>query len=223
MGKMKKKKNFALLVIGVVVVIMLVVLIVNGVNKRKEEEQKQRTLALYEKLNESESYTISLETDENNKKLIAREGEMARIDVYEDGEQITNLVKDGNTYVLVYNNDRYFTYSNNTTRLRKFVKELEEIVTVSDGEELQFNKGKEEINGVTYKYEEFSGTYSFMVKGRRTDIDEDNIVARFYYDGDELKYIKTISGEYEELVKVNIQYNTNGIDFDIPSTFEEGS
>lgn len=220
---MKKKKNFALLVIGVVVVIMLVVLIVNGVNKRKEEEQKQRTLALYEKLNESESYTISLETDENNKKLIAREGEMARIDVYEDGEQITNLVKDGNTYVLVYNNDRYFTYSNNTTRLRKFVKELEEIVTVSDGEELQFNKGKEEINGVTYKYEEFSGTYSFMVKGRRTDIDEDNIVARFYYDGDELKYIKTISGEYEELVKVNIQYNTNGIDFDIPSTFEEGS
>ena len=51
--------------------------------------------------------------------------------------------------------------------------------------------------------------------------EEQNAKTRFYYDNDKLVYIKTIVGDKQELLKVNISYDVDNDLFNIPSNYEE--
>ena len=53
-------------------------------------------------------------------------------------------------------------------------------------------------------------------------IPEENTNTRFYFDDDNLKYIKTIAGDKSEIISVNISYDVDDSVFDIPSDFQEG-
>ena len=58
-------------------------------------------------------------------------------------------------------------------------------------------------------------------------ITEDNtetseIKTRFYFDGSQLVYIKTITKDSEELLKVNLTYKVQNQSFEIPSDYVEG-
>ena len=53
-------------------------------------------------------------------------------------------------------------------------------------------------------------------------IPEENTNTRFYFDDDNLKYIKTTAGDKSEIISVNISYDVDDSVFDIPSDFQEG-
>ena len=44
---------------------------------------------------------------------------------------------------------------------------------------------------------------------------------RFYFDGDKLVYIKTIIGDKQEVLKVDLSYNVDSKLFEIPSDYQE--
>ena len=82
-------------------------------------------------------------------------------------------------------------------------------------------KGREKIDGKTYRYEEYKSVSYFLIN---TDnpVSEENTNTRFYFDGDDLKYIRTIMGEESELVQVDTSYQVDDSIFEIPADFEEG-
>ena len=51
---------------------------------------------------------------------------------------------------------------------------------------------------------------------------EENTNTRFYFDGDDLKYIQTIMEDQSELIRVEVSYDVDDTIFEIPSDFEEG-
>ena len=55
-----------------------------------------------------------------------------------------------------------------------------------------------------------------------TEIKEnEEVKTRFYFKGDKLAYIKTIIGEKQELLKVDISYDVDNNLFEIPSDYKE--
>ena len=52
------------------------------------------------------------------------------------------------------------------------------------------------------------------------NVSEEEINTRFYFDGDDLKYIKTIMGDTSELISVNVSYDVTDDIFEIPSDFQ---
>lgn len=54
-----------------------------------------------------------------------------------------------------------------------------------------------------------------------SNIKSDTKKTRFYFDGKDLKYIKTIAGNKEELLKVTISKDVDNKLFQIPSDYEE--
>ena len=74
---------------------------------------------------------------------------------------------------------------------------------------------------IYYKYEEYQGVSYFLVNPNIT-ANRESTTTRFYFKGNDLKYIKTIMGEESELVKVDVSYNVKDDIFEIPENFQEG-
>ena len=93
--------------------------------------------------------------------------------------------------------------------------ELEEL------KEIEHENGKEKIKNKTYSYEEYDSITTFCMMDT-SDLEEDQEVkTRFYFDGDKLVYIKTIIGDKQELLKVDISDNVDNNLFEIPSDYKE--
>ena len=214
---MDKKQKIFIISVCVIVAIIIVGLIVYLVTTNQEENVTKNRLAnMYEKMMQNETYSITFQLNDNNKYTVSRKGDTANIDTYNDGSHTTNIVKDGNTYLLMYNTKRYYTYQNNVTGLGEISNQLNEIIQSQEPE-----KGQEEVNGKNYRYEEYKGVSDFLMN---TDdgISEEDTNTRFYFDGDDLKYIRTIMGDKSELISVDISYDVNDSVFKIPSDFQEG-
>lgn len=218
---MKKKT------IIIILVAILIVAIITGVvcffvfkgNNNTQEEQGyeiSKLQKIYDNMKEKDAFTFSLTMNDNDKEVYAVNGETGYVDIYDEGEHTTNIVKDGNTYLLVYDTQKYYTYQNNTMILEKITGRFEDILSKS------FSTGKEKINNKEYKYEEFS-EYSNFLMNYDKNLNEDTAVTRFYFDGDKLVYIKTIYDGKEELLKVDIAYDKGDNNlYNIPSNFTEG-
>lgn len=214
---MDKKQKIFIISVCVIVAIIIVGLIVYLLTTNQEENVTKNRLAnMYEKMMQNETYSITFQLNDNNKYTVSRKGDTANIDTYNDGSHTTNIVKDGNTYLLMYNTKRYYTYQNNVTGLGEISNQLNEIIQSQEPE-----KGQEEVNGKNYRYEEYKGVSDFLMN---TDdgISEEDTNTRFYFDGDDLKYIRTIMGDKSELISVDISYDVNDSVFEIPSDFQEG-
>ena len=82
--------------------------------------------------------------------------------------------------------------------------------------------GKESINGKNYKYEEIQQCQDFLFDENLSVNNLEYANTRLYYKNENLSYIKTIVGENQELIKVDISYgNINDSYFDIPSDYTE--
>ena len=81
---------------------------------------------------------------------------------------------------------------------------------------------KENIKEKSYKYEEFKGIQEFLIDSNLYTDNSDEAITRFYYSGDDLKYIKTIVGDKEELLEINIEYNVDDSLFEIPEGYSDG-
>lgn len=66
------------------------------------------------------------------------------------------------------------------------------------------------------------GNYPFLINYKAT-IDESKTKTRLYFEGNNLKYIKTYIGDIEQLLKVEMSYNVDdSVSFEIPKEYNKG-
>lgn len=169
---------------------------------------------LYESLKQEQAYSINLTLDENNKSLYAKQSNIAYLDDILNGVETEMLIKNGNTYLIKDEDKVYYVYKNNETNLNKIEDILEEL------KDLEYETGKEKINDKNYSYIEFNQLTDLAIMNT-SNIKSDIKKTRFYFDGKDLKYIKTIAGNKEELLKVTITKDVDNKLFQIPSDYEE--
>ena len=214
---MEKKQKIFIISICVIVAIIIVGLIVYAIiTSRTESANENRLANMYEKMMQDETYSITFQLDDNNKYTVSRKGDVANIDMYNNGDHTTNIIRDGNTYLLMYSTKRYYTYQNNVIGLGELPSQLNEMI-----QNQQPEKGQEKIDGHNYRYEEYKGVSDFLMNTDENVIEE-NTNTRFYFDGDNLKYIQTIMEDKSELIRVEVSYDVDDTIFEIPSDFEEG-
>ena len=214
---MEKKQKIFIISICVILAIIIVALIVYVVTKTETESaSKNRLSNMFEKMVQNQTYSITFSLNDNNRYTVSRKGDVANIDTYNDGSHTTNMIRDGNTYLLMYNTKKYYTYQNNATGLGELSNQLNETIQSQEPE-----KGQEQINGNNYRYEEYKGI-SYFLMNTDEEISEEDTNTRFYFDGDDLEYIRTIMGDKSELISVDVSYDADDNIFEIPSDFQEG-
>lgn len=212
---MEKKKIILIAVISIILIVSIVGVTIFLVNKNNSVESNDlKTAKLYDDLKSKSAYSFTITLDENNKMYYAKNNDTAYIDTLYESDESKFIVRDGNSYLLNDSDKVYYTYKNNETDLKKIEQQLESI------KDLECVQGTEKIENKQYKYEEYAVETDFLFKFFE-DSDMKNVKTRFYYDGDRLAYIKTIVGDYQELLKVDISYKVDNKLFEIPSDYEE--
>lgn len=207
---MKKKRIGKFIIAVLIIVAIIIAKIISNKN-----EQTKYLAQLYDKLNVSQTYLFEMESDENNKTIMAKKGDKTIIDNYSENSHSTTIVKDDNTYLVLHDREEYYIYEQNNVEQSILTDGLAEI------KDKPFTTGTEKVKGKRYSYEEYNGSTMFMSTSN-TDISEDEIKTRFYFDNDgNLKYIKTIKGSYQELLKINIVDEVDDSIFEIPSNYAE--
>jgi len=209
---MRRKK-----IIRLVLAIIIIIAIAFGITilTNKKGQGKKRLLNLYESLNTSQTYLFEIEKDSKNKRIMAKMGEKTIIDKYCEDNHETTLVEDGTTYFILHNREEYYVYEQNNVEQSILTDGLQEVV------QKEFITGNEKVKGKTYDYEEYVGSTEFMIAST-SDVKEEDIKTRFYFDkNDNLVYIKTIYGGYQEILKITVENNVDDSLFEIPSNYAE--
>lgn len=214
---MSKKKKIIIISICAIIAIVILGMSIYFATKKVEEVSNEIKLSkLYEKMMQNETYSINFKLNDDNQYTVSRKGDVANVDTYSNGTHTTDIVRDGNTYLLMYSTQKYYTYENNASELNELPNELNEIAQSQEP-----TKGEEEINGEKYKYEEYKGVSYFLIDFEN-ELSEEETNTKFYFDGDELKYIRTIMGDDSELIQVDASFTVDNSLFEIPDGFEEG-
>lgn len=215
----KKKKIIIISVISIILFALIIGIAIFLINRHNNEESQSysgdtRIARLYDRLNKEKMFSVTTTIDDNNKEIYAKSSDVAYIDTIYEGEESKFVIKDGNSYLLNDENKIYYTYQNNEIDLNRVIEQLEEV----KGTELV--EGTENIEGKEYNYEEYSGFTSFAFK-LSDEVDTENMKTRFYFDGDNLVYIKTITSNTQELLKIEISDDVDKSLFKIPSDYRE--
>lgn len=208
------KKNTKI-IIGIAVAIVVILIIIGCVYLfiyNNQGEKQSKVSKLYENLVNTDKYSFLMTIDDNNKMTYSKEGEQAYINTVYKGETSKFIVKDGNTYLIQDKNKAYYTYKNNETDLDKIE------LNIGYYTKIEYSTGREKVNNKNYYYEEYQGA-EFYMKSIPDNVS--NLKTRFYFEGDNLVYIKTIVNEDEEIAKVEINYEVEDGLFQIPSDYEE--
>ena len=215
---MRKNKRIPL-----IVVILVIIVIIFGISKllSQKDDQTQKLAKIYEDLNSNQTYLFEMEQNSNNKIIMAKKGDKTIIDQYsKDSEtktesHTTTLVKDNNTYLILHDRKEYYVYEQNNVEQNILTDGIKEVV------DKDFTTGEEKVKGKKYDYEEYNGSTMFMITNT-LELNEADIKTRFYFDKNgNLTYIKTIYGEDEELLKVNLEKDVDDSIFEIPSDYAE--
>lgn len=216
------KKTITIIIISVIVVILAIIGIVAFANSSKNNngnitnKENSKVIEIYQKISQNPVYTFTKTLDENNSTKTVINKNNAYKEELTNGTTNKYIVKEGNTYLLVESSKKYFAYQNNDIILSEISSVFETAQSAG------YVTGKEEIDGKKYYYEEFLNVDGLAFDTNLVGTDEENAKTRFYFDGNNLKYIKTILGEKEEVIKVNISYDANDGIFNIPSEYENG-
>ena len=214
---MEKKKKITL----IVCIAILVILIIGGTiwyfssKENNEEESVSKLNLLYEDLKSKESYSFSTLLDSNNQMFYAKSSNKAYVDTIYNDTESKFIIRDGNSYLLIENSKSYYTYNNNETDLNKIENDFEKF------KDAKFEKGKEKIDNTTYDYEEYKILTDLTMQDVSDLTSNEEVKTRFYFKDNNLAYIKTIIGEKQELLKVDISYNVDNNLFEIPSDYKE--
>lgn len=217
---MNKKKKIILIVVAIIVILVMVGILIYEVGFSKKAEnnvsdgKESKVSVLYSELNSKQVYGFTTTLDEQNIVYYAKKDNMAYIKTTYQGKESKFIIKDGNSYLIVDDQKTYYTYQNNEVDLEKIVLQLEK------AKNTEYVKGKETIENKQYEYEEYDENMEFLVNSVE-QAEEQAAKTRFYFDGNKLVYIKTIIGDYEELLKVEISDNVDDSLFEIPSDYQE--
>lgn len=219
---MSKKKTI-MIVIAIILVVLAIVggtswLVFYGKDQTEGEQQQEgdnsKIDKLYTELQEKQAYQMTLKLDDKNEIFYVKKDNKAYVNTKYQGNNSKFVIKDGNSYLLLDDQKIYYTYHNNETDLGKIEAPLE---TAKNSE---CQKGKERIDNKEYQYEEYEGISDFLLKDVETK-EEQTVKTRFYFNGNKLEYIKTMVGNYEEILKVDITYTVDEKLFEIPSDYKE--
>ena len=212
----KRKKVIIISVVSIIVIALIVTLVILLVNNSKNNGESStnstKIAKLYNELSNEQSFSFTTTIDENNKEIYAKNNNTAYTDTIYDGEESKFIIRDGNSYLLRDSDKIYYTYQNNEVDLNKVLEQLNEI------KDSELAEGKEEIEGKNYDYEEYSGITNFAIK-LTDDNNSEDVKTRFYFDGNELVYIKTIIGNNQELLSVEISNDVDSSLFKIPEDY----
>lgn len=215
---MSKKKKITISIIASIIVIAIIVGTIGWLIGRKEQEKEETSIAkinvLYEKLKEKKEYTFQIKLDDNHQIYYAKKDNMAYVNTIYRGNEMTMLTRDGNSYLLVEDEKIYYTYQNNEANLEKIMAQLEEV------KDKNFTKGKEKIEKKEYQYEEYNEITGFFMGEVKDEQAQMEKKTRFYFDGEELVYIKTIIGEQQELLKIKLSDTVESNLFEIPDGYQ---
>ena len=221
---MSKKKKIIIAVssvIAILVVCLIIFLVVNNQSKTNASDEENRTNTrlskVYEKMNDKLTYSFEATLDNENKMVIKRKNNQARKDLTLEGELTTQIVRDGNTYLLQEDTKKYYEYLNNELELTELATIIQDLINNQEP-----TKAQEELDGDKYECEEYKGTSYFWLEPIEQSINEEETTIKFYFKGNNLKYIKTIINDEEELLQVNIEYNLDDSEFEIPSEYQKG-
>lgn len=206
---LNKKK----VIIAIAIVILIILLITGIIIFANDGGAKVATV--YKKLSESKEYLFEMNDMRKYEITIAKKGEKTCIDMNNENERVTTIVKDNATYVVSHAQKEYRVYNADVAG--------ETVVTDMLGnlKDVEHTTGSEQINGKNYKYEEYANFAGFLTS-TNIEIDESKIKTRFYFDGNNLVYIKTIPEDgNEELLQVKISYEVPDELFEIPSDYAE--
>lgn len=215
---MNKNKKIIITVSAIVIIAIICVVaffIIKDNGKTQEiDSSKSRLSQVYEIMNEKSIYTFTATLNDKNSKTVKRKNDKARIDLSLDGEKSTDIIKDGNTYLVKAEDEKVYKYQNNDIELTELLIDIKETIESQNPQ-----KSKEEIDGKKYECEEYKGISDFLLTKKAED--EDNSSTKFYFKGNNLEYIKTKINDKEELLKINISYDDiSENEFEIPSEYE---
>ena len=219
-NKLKKTMIIIGIIILVVVIIGVIIFALSSKNKTNKTEQTESVEIQknYEKIANSKEMTFTTTLDENNKETIVIKDDQAYKETTRNGVTYKYIVKGNDTYFVDDSNKTYYTYKNNTEISTEIQQKLSKL------KEMSSNTGKEKVNGKNYQYEEFEKYQDFLINNKIALTDLTKAKTRIYYDNDKIVYIKTIAGDEEELLKVDISYGTVKNDyFNIPSEYKDGN
>lgn len=219
-NKLKKPMIIIGIIILVIVIIGVIALFIFNSNKTNKETQTESVEMQknYEKIANSKEMTFTTTLDENNKETIVIKDGQAYKETTRNGVTYKYIVKGNDTYFVDDSNKAYYTYKNNTEISTEIQQKLSKL------KEMSSNTGKEKVNGKNYQYEEFEKYQDFLINNKIAVTDLTKAKTRIYYDNDKIVYIKTIAGDEEELLKVDISYgNVKNDYFNIPSEYKDGN
>lgn len=208
-----KKKRIIKLVVAILIIIAIIIGIIKIIGKNGNEIK--RLANLYETLNTSQTYFFEMEKDKENKKILAKKGSKTIIDQYSKDSHSAIILRDNNTYLVLHDREEYYVYEPDNEEQSILTDGINEVIQKT------FTTGTEKIKGQTYTYEEYAGSTMFMITST-LDVAEEDIKTRFYFDKeDNLVYIKTIYGGYQELLKIKLESEVEDSLFEIPSNYAE--
>ena len=212
----KRKKVIIISVVSIIVIALIVTLVILLVNNSKNNGESStnstKIAKLYNELSNEQSFSFTTTLDDSNKETYAKNNNTAYTDTIYDGEESKFIIRDGNSYLLRDSDKIYYTYQNNEVNLNKVLEQLNEI------KDTELIEGKEEIDGKNYNYEEYTGITNFAIK-LTDDNNSEDVKTRFYFDGNDLVYIKTIIGNNQELLSVEISNDVDSSLFEIPEDY----
>lgn len=208
---MKKKKLKKLLI---VVIMVIAILIAVSIIFNKNTENNKLS-SLYKELTESQAYLFQMERNNENKVIIAKKDNKTMIDQYAEYSHLTILVQDDKTYLVLHDKEEYLVYAQDNIEQNILPDGIKEVIDKS------FSTGTEKIQGKKYYYEEFPGSTIFTVSNT-LNTNEEGVKTRFFFDkNDNLAYIKTITENDQELLKVKVEKQVDDSVFEIPSHYAE--
>lgn len=219
-NKLKKTMIIIGIIILVVVIIGVIIFALSSKNKTNKTEQTESVEIQknYEKIANSKEMTFTTTLDENNRETIVIKDGQAYKETTRNGVTYKYIVKGNDTYFVDDSNKTYYTYKNNTEISTEIQQKLSKL------KEMSSNTGKEKVKGKNYQYEEFEKYQDFLINNKIAVTDLTKAKTRIYYDNDKIVYIKTIAGDEEELLKVDILYgNVKNDYFNIPSEYKDGN
>lgn len=208
-------------ILAIMLVISLALVVTgcgNNDEANKENNAKSKTYTVLSKAFSGDSYIMTLEGNmdlgegvENSTMTLAMRGEDIYMDVDATSGHLTIMYKDNTTYVVSHADKMYMTLEGKDEE----VFEEDDMFAFSKGdlqymETAKYNKGKEAVDGTEYDYEEYKD-------------EEAGTTERYYFSGEDLKYIKTTdaNGQEEIMKVVKLSSDVEDSIFNLPTDYQK--
>ena len=206
-----------IIISGIAIGLLLIIALICIVHSEKGNRVKN----LYEKITQNQNFTFSMEEINREikyKVFMAQRGTDVSIDMYSEDEHTTTIVLEDDAYYINHNDQEYYDFGEENVEADIVLYGLENFTKD------KYETGREEINGKSYYYEEYeNNNMEFIMYANANE--ESNIKIRFYFNGDELAYIKNIvtnkDGQEEELLKTSLVYSVDDSLFVVPEDYAE--